>query len=301
MDTDALRWFQLVADGYTVTEVSDVFGVSQPGVSRALARLEEEVGTPLLRRQGRVLRMTHAGAAFKRHVDDLVNALDDGLAAVTELVDPESGVVTLAYPLSFGSWLVPSLVGAFKAAHPGVRVVLEQTEGGEQGRVSTELATGRADLELTPNRVAGQGVVWQHILTEPFVLCVGPAHPLAGRRRLALHEVAAEPFVLQSAPSRMRDQVLRLCRAAGFEPDVAIEAEDLPTIRGFVAAGLGVSVVPAQGLPAPTTFARTRLVPLTDDDARREVGLAWLERRPRLPSAEAFRRFVLAADAAGGG
>ena len=82
MDTDALRWFQLVADGYTVTEVSEVFGVSQPGVSRALARLEQEVGTPLLRRSGRVLRMTHAGAAFKRHVDSLVNDLDDGLAAV---------------------------------------------------------------------------------------------------------------------------------------------------------------------------------------------------------------------------
>ena len=63
MDTDALRWFQLVADGYTVTEVSEVFGVSQPGVSRALARLEQEVGTPLLRRSGRVLRMTHAGTA----------------------------------------------------------------------------------------------------------------------------------------------------------------------------------------------------------------------------------------------
>ena len=82
VDTDSLRWFQLVADGYTVTEVSEVFGVSQPGVSRALARLEQEVGTPLLRRSGRVLRMTHAGTAFKRHVDNLVNDLDDGMAAV---------------------------------------------------------------------------------------------------------------------------------------------------------------------------------------------------------------------------
>ncbi len=113
MDTDALRWFQLVADGYTVTEVSDVFGVSQSGVSRALARLEDEVGTPLLHRQGRVLRMTYAGSAFKRHVDALVNNLDDGLAAVGEIVDPESGVVTLAYPLSLGSWLVPGLVGSY--------------------------------------------------------------------------------------------------------------------------------------------------------------------------------------------
>ncbi|GGL30896.1 LysR family transcriptional regulator [Phycicoccus endophyticus] len=293
MDTDALRWFQLVADGYTVTEVGAIFGVSQPGVSRALARLEGEVGTALLHRHGRVLRMTHAGTAFKRHVDPLVNHLDDGLAAVGEIVDPESGVVTLAYPLSLGSWLVPALVGAFRREHPRVRVALERTAAGEDGRISAQLATRRADLELTAARVVGQGVAWQRILLEPLVLAVGTNHPLAGRESVSVAEVAGEPFVLRAPPSGMREQTLALCRAAGFEPEVGTEAEDLPTIRGFVAAGLGVSVVPAQGLRVPTTFARTRLLPLTDDGAHREVGLAWVQGRPLLPSAEAFRRFVL--------
>ena len=97
VETDSLRWFQLVADGYTVTEVSEIFGVSQPGVSRALARLEKDVGTPLLRRSGRVLRMTHAGVAFMRHVDAVLHELGDGLAAVHQLVDPETGTVTLSF------------------------------------------------------------------------------------------------------------------------------------------------------------------------------------------------------------
>jgi DNA-binding transcriptional LysR family regulator len=95
----------------------------------------------------------------------------------------------------------------------------------------------------------------------------------------------------------MRTQTLELCAAAGFEPEIAFEAEDLPTVRGLVAAGLGVAVVPAMGLPSPTTFARTRLLPVTDAGAQREVGLAWLSGRPLLPSAEAFRRFVLSGDA----
>jgi LysR family transcriptional regulator, transcription activator of glutamate synthase operon len=298
MDTDALRWFQLVADGYTVTEVSDVFGVSQPGVSRALARLEREVGTPLLRRSGRVLRMTHAGAAFKRHVDGLVNALDDGLAAVDELVDPEGGVVTLAFPLSLGSWLVPELIRTFRAAHPRVRVVLERTAVGESGRVSQQLATRRADVELTAARVGGQGIEWRRILVEPLVLAVATDHPLAGRWDATLSEVAKEPFVMRRGPSDMRTQTVELCRVAGFEPEVAYEADDLPTVRGLVAAGLGVAVVPAMGLPLPTTFARTRLVPLTDPGAQREVGVAWVAGRPLLPSAEAFRRFLLTGEAA---
>ncbi len=294
MDTDALRWFQLVADGYTVTEVSEVFGVSQPGVSRALARLEQEVGTPLLRRSGRVLRMTHAGAAFKRHVDSLVNDLDDGLAAVSELVDPEAGVVTLAFPLSLGSWLVPGLIRAFRRDHPRVRVVLQRTAVGESGRVSPLLSTRAADLELTTHRVGGPDVEWRRVLVEPLVLAVGTGHRVAARDAVSLAEVAEEPFVMRRAPSGMRTQTLLLCAAAGFEPEIAFEADDLPTVRGLVAAGLGVAVVPAMGLPAPTTFARTRLLPLTDADAEREVGLAWVAGRPLLPSAEAFRRFVLA-------
>lgn len=293
METDALRWFQLVADGYTVTEVSDIFGVSQPGVSRALERLAEEVGAPLLQRSGRVLRMTRAGTAFKRHVDSLVNDLDDGLAAVNALLDPETGTVSLAFPLSLGSWLVPALVGGFRREHPGVRVVLSGTTVGEPGRPSRELTSRGADLELTAHRVRERGVAWHRVLSEPLVLAVPLRHPLAGRESVALTEVADEPFVLRSAPSRMREQALDLCHAAGIEPEVAYEADDLPTVRGFVAAGLGVSVVPAQGLRVPTAFARTRLVGLTDEGARREVGLAWLEDRRMLPSAEAFRRFVL--------
>lgn len=294
MDTEALRWFQLVADGVTVTEVSEVFGVSQSGVSRSLARLEHDVGTPLLRRSGRVLRMTHAGAAFKRHVDALVNDLDDGLAAVSQLVDPESGIVTLAFPLSLGSWLVPGMIRDFTAAHPRVTVVLSRTPVGEGGRVSQALATRRADLELTAHRVVGAGFEWQKVLVEPLVLAVPVQHPLAGRESVALAEVADEPFVLRRAPSTMRTSCLDLCGAAGFEPTVAFEADDLPTVRGFVAAGLGVSVVPAQGLQAPATFARTRLIALTDAGAQREVGLAWMGGRPLLPAADTFRRFALA-------
>src|SRR4051812_44165139 len=109
MDTDALRWFQQVADGTTVTEVSDLEGLTQPGVSRALGRLEREVGTPLLHRSGRTLRMTRAGAVFKRHVDALLHELDDGLAALSRELSADTGTVVIAFQGSLGTWLVPNL------------------------------------------------------------------------------------------------------------------------------------------------------------------------------------------------
>ena len=121
MDTDVLRWFQRVADGMTVTEVSELDEVTQSGVSRALARLESEVGTPLLRRSGRTLRLTRAGEVFKPHVDSMLRRFDDGIAAVGQFVSPETGTVALAFQQSLGTWLVPDLVRSFRARHPSVQ------------------------------------------------------------------------------------------------------------------------------------------------------------------------------------
>lgn len=294
METDVLRWFQQVADGVTVTEVSEIYGVSQPAVSRALARLEAEAGAPLLRRSGRVLRLTHAGAAFKRHVDALVVDLDDGLAAVSELADPEHGVVTLAFQLSLGTWLVPAVVAGFRREHPGVRFVLHHAD--DVGEGSRALASGRVDLELTARRLRGAELQWRRLFTEDLFLAVPPGHRLAARRTVRLAEAREEGLVLLRAPWPLREQSERLCRAAGFEPQVAFEVDDLPTVRGLVAAGLGVGIVPAMGDdPGAGGRASVRLVRLLDEGASREVGMAWSTERRLLPSAELFRRHVLRA------
>src|ERR1700709_2583325 len=143
MDTDALRWFQQVADGTTVTEVSELEQVTQSGVSRALARLEAELGTPLLQRSGRTLRMTHAGKAFKRPVDAMLHELDDGVAAVNQLIEPETGTVSIAFQLSLGTWLVPDLVSSFRAEHPGIQFEFRQVR---DELVTSVLDRGQVDL-----------------------------------------------------------------------------------------------------------------------------------------------------------
>jgi len=163
MDTNVLRWFQLVADGATVTEVSELEWTSQPGVSRALTRLSDEVGAPLLRREGRTLRLTHAGATFKHHVDAMLHQLDDGLAAVAQLMDPESGMVTVAFPSSLGSWLMPELAAGFLKKHPDVQLDLSARQDetipatGTGSEVDLELTTLRPPSRAHPDRVDRHG------------------------------------------------------------------------------------------------------------------------------------------------
>jgi LysR family transcriptional regulator, transcription activator of glutamate synthase operon len=286
VDTRALRWFQQVADGVSVTEVSDLEGTTQSGVSRALARLEAEVGTPLLRRSGRVLRMTHAGVAFKRHVDSLMHELDDGMAAVHQLVDPETGTVALSFQPSLGTWLVPDLVGSFRGEHPRVRFDLRPKH---DELVTAVRERGEIDLELSTLRPSDPAVRWQRLTMEPLRLAVPVGHRLASRPQVALAEVADLPFVTIRPTSVLRPVCDELCARAGFDPDITFECDDLPTIRGFVAAGLGVAIVPAT---TETAAGRLHYLELTDRGAVREIGMAWPGERKLLPAAELFRAHV---------
>ncbi len=278
MDTEALRWFQQVADGVTVTEVGEMFWVTQSGVSRGLARLEAEVGTPLLRRSGRVLRMTHAGTVFKRHLDVMLHELDDGLAAVQELLDPERGTVALDFQPSLGTWLVPHLVEGFRSRRPGVQFALHQS----RDDLVPHLVSGQVDLGLGQMQPGDRTLTWHRLFSDPLCVALPPGHPSAARDRLWLHELAGEGFVMLRHPSLVRRHGVELCERAGFHPVVALEADDLPTVRALVAAGLGVAVVPAarQGTPDADRSILCH-VPIADPGATREIGLAHsTQRRP---------------------
>lgn len=297
METDSLRWFQQVADGTTVTEVSELEAVTQSGVSRALARLEAEVGTPLLRRSGRTLRMTQAGAVFKRHVDALLHQLDDGIAAVNELIEPDTGTVALAFQHSLGTWLVPDLVRSFRAAHPHVRFQLTQVRDELH---SAALAGGEADLEIGTRRPRDPALHTRQIALEPLGLALPRDHRLAEQERIGLAEVAEESFVSLRPMSALRQQADGLCEQAGFRPEVVFEGDDLSTVRGFVAAGLGVAIVPAPRAGSPESAAGPVLYrEIVDPGAVREICLTWSAERRLLAGADLFRQHVIRRATAG--
>jgi DNA-binding transcriptional LysR family regulator len=210
---------------------------------------------------------------------------------VEELLDPDRGTVTLAYQLSLGTWLVPHLVEGFRRRRPAVRFVLEQAR---DELVSAVLGRGRVDLEITTLRSTSSDVTWHRLTSEPLCVAAPVGHRIADADRVWLHDVAREPFVSLRATSLLRQQVTELCEQAGFRPTVAFEADDMPTVRAFVAAGLGVAIVPAARVgTAEAAGTVLRHVPIADPGAVREVGLAHSTERRLLPAAEDFRGYVL--------
>jgi DNA-binding transcriptional LysR family regulator len=285
MDLAVLRLFRQVANGATVTETAARARLTQPALSRALRRVEHEVGAELLQRAGRTLRLTPAGHAFAHHADALLDRYDQGIRDVRALVDPDAGTVPLAFLHTLGVWLVPRVISDFREQHPRARFELRQH--GEEGLVA-ELLDGTADLVVTSGDPGLPAIHWQRLLVEPLYLTVPPDHPLARHPEVRLADAADETFILLRPGYALRDTTEELCAAAGFTPRVGFEGEEVETLRGLVTAGLGVAL-----LPAPRTASQAPHLRVTDVPSERDIGVAWLAGRELPPLSARFRDHLL--------
>jgi len=271
MQVDELRWFAAVVEDPNVTRVAAALHVSQPALSRSLRRLETSLGVQLFDRVGRTLEPNRHGRAYAAAVRRALDELDGG----REALETEAGEVRLAFLHTLGTWLVPELIRAHRAAHPEARFRLSQASA---GALAEAVRDGRSDLLLTSPRP--EGLAWTALFEQPLRLVVPPDHRLATRRRIRLAELAGDEFVIMRPEYGLRGITDALFERAGFTPRVAFEGEDPETLRGLAAAGLGVALLPGDGIA------------VTDKGASRTIGLAWRPERYRPPAAEAFAEFV---------
>jgi DNA-binding transcriptional LysR family regulator len=287
MDLAVLRLFQQVAAGATVTDTAARARLTQPALSRALRRVEHEVGTELFQRAGRTLRLTPAGHAFQVHAAAVLDRYDQGVRETRELVDPDAGTVPLAFLHTLGTWLVPRVISSFREQHPRVRFELRQH--GEEGLVA-ELLDGTADLVLTSGDPGLPALHWRRLLVEPLHLAVPPDHRLARQETVRLADAAEETFIVLRPGYGLRATTEALCAAAGFTPRVGFEGEEVETLRGLVTAGLGVAL-----LPPPRTTSTAPHLRVTDVPSTRDIGVAWLAGRELPPLSARFREHILQA------
>ncbi|MFJ7723917.1 LysR family transcriptional regulator, partial [Rhodococcus erythropolis] len=126
MLTEDLEWFVVLAETQQVTATADLTHLSQPTLSRKLARLERQIGVTLFDRQGRRLELNRYGEILYRHARIALRALDAAQTEIQSLASPESGTVRLDFLHSFGTWLVPHMLRGYRVEHPGVRFELHQ-------------------------------------------------------------------------------------------------------------------------------------------------------------------------------
>jgi DNA-binding transcriptional LysR family regulator len=284
VDWRQMEYFRVAGRLQHMTRAAQELGMSQPALSRSIGRLERELGVPLFHHVGRSVRLTRYGEAFLARIDRALHEVDEARRELSDMTGAETGTVALGFLRTLADEYVPQLVREFRNRHPGVRFTFSQDNGTVLER---ELEAGELDLCFMPIPLDGTRFESRPVTDQELVLIVPAEHRLAGRRSVALREAGDEPFISFKPGHAMRRVTDDLCALAGFAPKITFEGEESSAVRGFVAAGLGVAIVPA------SAFAHgIAALHLSEPVARRSIGMAWVKDRYVSEAAQAFARFV---------
>ncbi len=262
LDTRRLRVLCEVARHGSFSAAADSLGYTQPAISRQIATLEAELGTLLVRRvpQGAVL--TDAGQLLVTRSEEIIKRIEDAEAELLALSGLEGGRLRMASFASAAASIVPLAIARFRERHPAVELSIAMADpidsiprlrAGELDMALSHDATLETVSDRSPIVAVPDGgpaerasdIEFVHLFDDPMYVAMPLGHALASSDLLELASFADEAWMLattRSCPDSRR--FLRACHAAGFEPRIAFQNDDYPAMLGFVAAGVGVALIP---------------------------------------------------------
>jgi DNA-binding transcriptional LysR family regulator len=254
LDVRRLRVLHAVSAHGSVTAAAAALGYSAPAVSQQLAALEREVGMRLTERAGRGLELTPAALILVGHTDALLARLDAAEADLAALRDQVAGRVAVAAFPSAAASFVPAAWAALAGLAPQVRLDLTEMEPEESLpavlRGETDVAVAH-EYDLLP-RPLDPLFERRELLSDPVLVAVPEAHPLAASDGMVpLTALAGLPFLAPRDTTSCAEMIQRACARAGFVPRVVARASDFAVLLSLVAAGAGVTLVPALGTRLP--------------------------------------------------
>jgi LysR family nitrogen assimilation transcriptional regulator len=257
MEARALRYFQTVAEFGSYSRAAEFLRISQPAISRQVARLEQELGSPLFLRHGHGVSLTPAGQILLERAQVILRQIEQTKAAIREGGGP-AGVVTLAVPPAAGHFLVPALAARFAVALPNVFLKIVS---GYSGYIEEWLVRGRVDLACLHDPLPQRGFAVTPLVQEEVFL-VGRAGRFPFRRDHArIADLARVPLILPGRPNSSRRLLDADTAKAGISPAVAMEVDDPTVIRALLKEGAGCSLLTQGSIEADLRLGELQAIP----------------------------------------
>lgn len=287
MELLQIRYFLKVSELESMTAAARELHVAQPSLSKAISRLEDEIGVKLFDRLGRRIRLNDCGACFQRYARSALISLEDGVRSTKEAAGSEDRVVVLA--TSFAKRL-PELVNSYAATHPDAKLKIVQITDREE--IGRSMAAGEADICVSSWPVEAPGFENQLLAQDRMCLVAPEGHPLSQRGELCLQDAAHLPLVLSTAESALCDIVQQRFAKEGLAPNVVCECASSEITCRLVEGGSVFGFLPEY--LSEYEYARgLSFVRLARPEMLRDVWVSFDSRR-RLPKvAQELVEFVL--------
>lgn len=284
LDVRRLRVLQEVVARGSFSAAAESLHLSQSAVSQQIAVLEREVGIPLLERTTDGPKLTAAGEALMVHGDAVMCRLEEAERELAQIAGLEGGRLRLASFPTASATLMTGALSLFRQRFP--KIELQFTEDEPEDSFPA-LKRGDFDLAVVFDYPSfpidfGRDVEAELIYEESMRVAMPPGHPLAGGKSVRIADLADDDWLCGELPSSCREQVINLCREAGFEPKISFQSEEYDVIKGFVAGGLGVTILPELAGDHPGIELR----PVRGQKPVRRVWAVTRETEARSPAAE---------------
>jgi DNA-binding transcriptional LysR family regulator len=238
-----LQVFHTVARLLSFTKAADNLHMTQPAVTFQVRQLEEYFNTRLFDRTHNRISLTEAGRRVYEYADKIFLLYDDMEGSVRELTGDVSGVLMIGASTTIAEYMLPALLGDFKAKYPhvGIRLKVSNTDA-----IVSMVEDNEIDLGVVEAPVANKNLVVELCRVDRLVAVLAPAHPLAERDRVAVSELLQFPYIAREEGSGTREVMQEYLRAAGLSSsqlNTIMELGSPEAVKGAVEAGMGVSVL----------------------------------------------------------
>jgi LysR family hydrogen peroxide-inducible transcriptional activator len=297
MTLTELRYIVAVARERHFGHAAEACFVSQPTLSVAVKKLEEELGVTLFERGPGEVTVTPGGSKI---VEQAQRVLEEA-SRIREIAaagrDPLAGALRLGAIYTIGPYLLPKLIPILRKNAPAMQLLIQENF---THRLAESLKSGEVDVILIALPFAEPAVETRAVYDEPFMVAVPKGHPWEGRKRVTSDELTRESLLLLGEGHCFRDQVLDICTVVRSRDRSSlsrtVEGGSLETIRQMVAGGVGITVLPATSVASggPNASDLIRILPFGKPVPSRRVALAWRKSFPRPEAIEVLRKSILA-------
>ena len=248
MEIDQLRHFLRVAELGNFTRAAEANGLSQSALSRSIARLEEELGQPVLERQTRNVVLTEAGKLLNDRARQIVSLVDDTIAEIAD--DGQTGQVRVAAIPTIAPFFIPGLLRQFGLIFPKATAVVHE-DTTEQ--LLKRLSEGEIDVAVMARPVDAKYLRQEDLFEEELLLVLAASNPLCDKKQIRISEIESLPFVLLGEAHCLTDNIVSFCRQKSFHPVSVERTSQLATVQELVALNHGVSMIPAMARALDTS------------------------------------------------
>lgn len=285
-----LTVFRTVAQHLSYTKAAEVLYLSQPAVSQQVKTLELILGLPLFARSGRGIVLTPAGQELLRHTERLLASLARTALVVQEIHALQRGSVLVGASTSAGTYVVPSLLGAFHARYPRISVTLVVAN---RDSIEERLLSHQVDLVVISLVEQQERFVMEFLMPYELVVVAPTSHPLVGHKGLKLQDLQQEQFLLREQGSGTSLETEQHFTRADVSLRASVELDSIEAIKEGVAAGLGIAVLSRESIALEVANGDLAILDVQGFPLERQWYVVHLKGRRLSRAADALRQFLL--------